>query len=245
MERKYVIIFSLLLFYCGFLLGEYEPSFDRQFAPEAKNKEVGKSEKTQARTALYDLQMAALVRPYYKHKVDFFRVNSLPKYDVVFVGDSISDSAEWEDFFPGYRIANRGINGDISFGVLNRIDSIIRTKAKTSFIMIGVNDIGRGIPYSTIYKNYVEIIEALEFGGMEVVVQSVLLTDNVIRSNHIIERLNSDLKEYCIKESIDFVDLNKDLSEEGFLRRDLSFDGLHLNGKGYRLWADAIRKYFP
>lgn len=73
---------------------------------------------------------------YFYHKISFFEQHGNHQYDVVFIGDSITDSAEWEDLFPSLKIANRGIAGDTTKGVLNRMDTIYSTNAKKAFIMI-------------------------------------------------------------------------------------------------------------
>ena len=39
---------------------------------------------------------------------------------------------------------------------------------------------------------------------------------------------------------IAFVDLNQTLSANGVLRPEVTNDGVHLNGRGYRLWKQAI-----
>jgi len=74
---------------------------------------------------------------YFYHKKSFFEQHGEHNYDVVFIGDSITDGAEWEDLFPSLKIANRGIGGDRTDGVLKRLDSIYSTSASRAFIMIG------------------------------------------------------------------------------------------------------------
>lgn len=60
------------------------------------------------------VQKLVLQKIDYKLKLDYFAENHQNTYDIVFVGDSITDGAEWEDLFPNYYIANRGISGDTS-----------------------------------------------------------------------------------------------------------------------------------
>lgn len=77
-------------------------------------------------------------RPYYQHKKQRFE-SYKTKADIVMVGDSITDGAEWHEMFPQLNIVNRGISGDTTVGVLNRLEGITQTQAKKAFIMIGVN----------------------------------------------------------------------------------------------------------
>ena len=81
---------------------------------------------------------------YHLHKKSFFEQFGGNHYDVVFIGDSIIDNAEWEELFPAVKIANRGIRGDKTDGVLNRMESIYTTSAQRAFIMIGINDLSSG-----------------------------------------------------------------------------------------------------
>ena len=56
------------------------------------------------------------VASYYQNKISFFKVNG-SRADIVMIGDSITDYAEWSELFPNKKIANRGIGGDTTKGV--------------------------------------------------------------------------------------------------------------------------------
>jgi len=55
-------------------------------------------------------------------------------------------------------VINRGIGGDITFDVLQRLDDVIKRKPSKLFILIGINDIGKDIPDAVIADNYRKII---------------------------------------------------------------------------------------
>lgn len=63
---------------------------------------------------------------------------------VVFLGDSITEG--WgEDCggsFPGLKIANRGISGDTTRGVLLRLPDVLALHPAAVVLLIGINDIG-------------------------------------------------------------------------------------------------------
>ena len=109
---------------------------------------------------------------YFYERKSFFEQHGGHQYDVVFIGDSITDAAEWEDLFPSLKIANRGIKGDRTDGVLERMDSIYSTNAGKAFIMIGVNDFGNGAKVNDVVENYKRIINNLVAHGMQTYVQS-------------------------------------------------------------------------
>ena len=111
---------------------------------------------------------------YFYLKESFFKQHGQDNYDVVFIGDSFTDNAEWEDLFPSLTIANRGISGDRTDGVLKRLDSIYTTNAKKAFIMIGVNDFYSGYELKRVINNYKIIIDNLVNKKMHVFVQSTI-----------------------------------------------------------------------
>lgn len=92
---------------------------------------------------------------YYLDRKDLFENLSSSKdkkEKIVFLGDSLIDKGEWNELLSNEDIANRGINGDTTEGVLNRIDSVIALVPKKAFIMIGTNDVGRGESKDIILK---------------------------------------------------------------------------------------------
>ena len=94
---------------------------------------------------------------YYHQRVSHFKTLPKTTNDIVFVGNSISDGGEWSELFADIRIKNRGISGDISAGVLNRIDEIADRKPKKVFVMIGTNDLSRNTSTDSIFKNITKI----------------------------------------------------------------------------------------
>ncbi|MDB4090684.1 GDSL-type esterase/lipase family protein, partial [Pseudomonadales bacterium] len=158
--------------------------------------------------------------PHYLHRKSFFEELGQNKYDAVFIGDSLTESAEWEDIFPEFKIANRGIAGDTSGGVLERIDSILSTKARKSFVMIGINDFNRGSSVDAVFENYREIIKNLLEHEFEVYIQSTILGGRrESTSNRSIISLNKKLDAFSSENNnITYIDLNRDLSRYGFLK---------------------------
>jgi len=177
---------------------------------------------------------------YYLEKASLYETDSRQDYDVVFIGDSLTDGADWQSFFKNYSVANRGINGDTSRGILKRIDNLTQTGAAHVFIMVGVNDINQGIELSEVIENYQAIVGQLLGTNTEVYVQSTLLTQNEA-TNALILSLNSSLKDFAASTThVTFIDLNTKLAKNGKLNKQYTFDGIHLNGEGYRVWRSSI-----
>jgi len=55
--------------------------------------------------------------------------------------------------------------------------------------------------------------------------------------------LNDYLIEQCKMKSIQYIDVNKGLTENNILLNKYSNDGVHLNGDGYMIWKDTISPY--
>lgn len=182
--------------------------------------------------------------PGYLHKKTFFEQHGI-RADIVMIGDSITDGAEWQELFSNIRVVNRGIGGDTSAGILNRMDSIISTNAKKAFIMVGINDLNRGISPEDIFNNYKEIINILQSNDITPIIQSTLFTgERLDYLNKSVGLLNNKLQEFAKINNIEFINLNAVLSSNGTLNIEYSEDGLHLNGFGYSVWKKEIESLF-
>ena len=98
----------------------------------------------------------------YHWKVGLFRSYPHSKNDVVFLGNSITDFNEWQELLAVPQVRNRGISGDITFGVLERLDEVTSGQPSKVFILIGINDISRDIPAKVIVQNYRRIIHRIK-----------------------------------------------------------------------------------
>ncbi len=169
---------------------------------------------------------------------------------VVMIGDSITDGAEWREMFPGAAIANRGIDGDTTGGVLRRMEGIKSVHAKKAFIMIGINDLGKqGRTVDAVFGDYGRIVSQLVQGGVKVFVQSTLVC-NEAKASWIacaaiqgkIRQLNARLATLA-SGNVAYIDINAGLAGKGGLKAELTYDGVHLNGDGYRIWKNEISKF--
>ena len=184
-------------------------------------------------------------RDYYYHKKSFFDQHKGQHYDIVFVGDSITDGAEWQDMFPSWKIANRGIDGDRTDGLLRRLEHIYSTSATKAFIMIGVNDFASGISVTDAFNNYRNIVIALTARGVKVYIQSTILVgERKKRLNKKIVALNKHLQKLADQiDTVTYIDLNKGLAPDSLLQAKYTRDDLHINGAGYAVWKDIIKTY--
>jgi lysophospholipase L1-like esterase len=164
------------------------------------------------------------------------------KNKIVFIGDSLIGGMDWNKLLGRNDILNKGINGDTTNGVLDRLDFYINQKPKSIFLMIGINDINRNVRMNTIKTNYSKIIDKILSNNIKLFIQSTLNTNTMERNNKV-EELNNFLVEQCNLKSIQYVDVNKKLSENNILSPKYSNDGLHVNRDGYIVWKKIILPY--
>jgi hypothetical protein len=67
---------------------------------------------------------AWVLRPARERLVSFFAANPIAPGQVVFLGDSLTDGARWDELFPGIPVRNRGVPADTTADVLARLDQV-------------------------------------------------------------------------------------------------------------------------
>ncbi|MGB3508506.1 MAG: GDSL-type esterase/lipase family protein [Microcoleaceae cyanobacterium] len=180
-----------------------------------------------------------------------------PERLTLLVGDSLS---LW---FPSKLLPqdrtwlNQGISGESSAGLLKRLYLFDSTRPETIFLMIGVNDLIHGADDRTILANQTRIIRQLRYvhPRSQIVIQSILPHSGEAAtwegrerlleiSNSRIRKINRSIKALADSEGAFFLNLHPLFADsQGFLRPDLSTDGLHLNNEGYQVWSTAIQMY--
>jgi lysophospholipase L1-like esterase len=165
--------------------------------------------------------------------------------DIVFVGNSLTEGFPVTELF-GRHIKNRGIGGNRTIHVLNRIGNIVKAHPKKIFIEIGVNDFQSGISVDSVFKSYKAILSYIQIHSpfTRIYIQSLTPTCmEYVALLPSINSLNGQLKKYCVEHTMDFIDIYTPMLREDKMDSSLTSDGLHLNGKGYNIWHKSIVKY--
>ncbi|MCU1412989.1 MAG: hypothetical protein JWN80_329 [Microbacteriaceae bacterium] len=160
--------------------------------------------------------------------------------DVLFVGDSITDLGLWNEWFPKLVTINRGISGETSGQVLERLDTF-SASAKAVFLLIGTNDLTLGVAEDQIVANVSTIVSHLvtSFADATIVVQSVM--PRSAKWKRRLDSLNVRYQKIASDLGVEYLDLWPALADSaGTLPKTISLDALHLNGPGYQKWVDAI-----
>jgi lysophospholipase L1-like esterase len=170
-----------------------------------------------------------------------FSLTRIERASIVMLGDSITERAQWAEITGCLSIANRGIGGDDSAGIVRRLDDVLRLKPNAVFLMVGVNDLHSNYAVEKIAANVEKIIARLTEAGIKVYLQSVFpvtqaytrkLNPSIRQLNALYARMRSD--------KVTWLDLTPEFAQDGGLREGLNIDGLHLSTEGYRIWRDAI-----
>jgi len=171
-----------------------------------------------------------------------FALSQMETASVVMLGDSLTEGAQWSEITGCAFLANRGIGGDDSAGVLKRLDAVTSLKPAAVLLMIGVNDVNSGVATDTIAENVEEIIQKLTKSGARVYLTPVLpVAESFKKINPKIDELNKAYVKLAKENKVTVVDFRADTrNADGFLKNEFSRDGIHLTAEGYRVWRDAV-----
>ena len=189
---------------------------------------------------------------HYSSRLEFFKRMPDQKGEIVFLGNSITEGGKWQELINKKHVVNRGISGDVTYGVIARLDEVLSAKPYKIFLLIGINDMKRGIPNSIIVENIKRIVHITKekSAATKLYIQSVLPVDEAMLgasyskiSNAKVRALNDELKALCEQYKLSFVDLHGVFADsKGQLKKDLSLDGLHLRSASYILWVEQLKK---
>lgn len=193
---------------------------------------------------------------YYAKRIQEFKKEPLEFGEIVFIGNSITEGGlDWSEKFGIGHIRNRGIAGDVTDGVMKRLNEITYFKPKAVFILIGINDL-----FSLHHEednpalNYDKVVQSPEYIGKNILkiakiihrkspvtkiyVRTLLptrreyLKEDILLVNKMIRK--NEVKDYY--EVIDFY--AQFVDTKGELIKQLTKDGVHLNPKGYEKWVN-------
>jgi lysophospholipase L1-like esterase len=180
----------------------------------------------------------------YTVQMGLHRLYSLQRAAVVMLGNSITYGVNWDELMGRHTIANRGIGGDNTYGILNRMENVYSLQPKLCCVMAGINDLYAGIPVDTIFSNYKKIIAGLRDHNIVPVIQATLHVSAKFKKaaemNPVVTRLNGMLKSFADQQHLDFLDLNRHIAPNDELREECTFDGLHLTAAGYEPWRNEL-----
>lgn len=199
-------------------------------------------------------------------RLDSFLTENDTNNTVIFLGNSLVEQYNLNDYYKS-NYKNRGIGGDMTGGILYRIDEVINRKPNIIVLLIGINDISRGISTNTIVQNYSKILGTIKKSNPNCLVYTISILPvrkaysirrffvdlsyyiTFVRSyniNYKVNEVNLSIQHLSKKYGYQFLNLNSQfvtLGDSGFyLNPDLASDNVHLNKKGYQLLTELIIK---
>ena len=188
-----------------------------------------------------------MIREYYDAKLALYRAEN-DRYadyevDVAFLGDSLTDGYELEVYYPQYVTANRGIGGETTFGLEERLAvSVYDLKPKVAVMLIGGNNL------DTMFENYESILSGLRdhLPKTKIILCSLTaMGGDWARKNQIAAYNNVIIEKLAEQYGFTFVDLYTPMMDAatGEVYADYVLDGAHFTPEGYRVVTSLLTPY--
>ena len=198
--------------------------------------------------------MAPYHAHYYERFLQFMDEPPVTADDIVMLGNSLTENGgDWGKRLGRKHVVNRGIIGDEVMGVYRRLHQILPGQPRELFLMIGINDVSHDLTADSI-THLIRLTEERirrESPQTRLHLQSLLPINEsfgryrlLTGKTELVPEINARLKELAHEQQIDFIDLFPLFTEKGThpFRKELTTDGLHLNEKGYKIWAKELKK---
>lgn len=161
--------------------------------------------------------------------------------DVAFLGDSLTDGYDLKKYYPQYVTANRGIGGDTTFDLQERLEvSVYELKPKVTVMLIGANNM------DTMFENYEQILQGFQENLPDTQIVLLSLTamggENWGSKNQLAAYNNVTIKLLAEKYGYTFVDLYMPLYDVSIreVYEGYTSDGGHLTHEGYMVVTAQI-----
>lgn len=190
-----------------------------------------------------------------KHEANV-KVAKEGKAELLLMGDSITDfwrnergpfagKAVLDKHFGQWKIANFGIAGDTTQGVLYRLDHGEGEgfSPKAVMLMIGTNNIGRNTA-EEIAEGIGAIVLKLRkrFPESRILLLGIFPRGSANDPNRqTIREINNTISKLNDGDKVQYLDIGaKFLNADGNIPSDVMSDALHPSSKGYEIWAEAV-----
>jgi len=163
---------------------------------------------------------------------------------VLLAGDSITEGWLGTDIDFGVPMSNHGIGWDTVTGLKSRLPQMLQHSPDKVFILIGTNDIGYNRQAEVMAGELSEIVEVFkrEKPSVKIFIQSVMPRE--VEALAAVDNINLAYKEVTKEQGVTFIDLGPVFTAPNrTLKPELTYDGLHLNEKGYQVWAEVLKPY--
>ena len=160
--------------------------------------------------------------------------------DVAFLGDSLTDGYDVKKYYPQYLVSNRGIGGETTIGLEERMQvSLYDLKPKVAVMLIGANNM------DTMFDNYESILLGFQenIPNTKIVLLSLTsMSGEWGKKNQLAAYNNVKIKMLAEKYGYEYVDLYSALLnlDSGEIYPEYTTDGGHLTREGYEVLTAKI-----
>ena len=178
-----------------------------------------------------------------------------PNNPIVFLGDSLTDFFPLNEYFHNGIICNRGIAGDTSIDILNRLDDVTCLNPSILFLQIGINDViyNKNLNFKDLIDKIDKIINSFDSHTKKYIISLYPINKKDFTSSKVVCRnannnkvieINKLLKNYCNDKGIEFIDIYPFLvNDKGNLKPEYSVEGLHINSLVYTIIYNQLISY--
>lgn len=165
--------------------------------------------------------------------------------DIVMFGDSHTGNASWNSLIIGQKVVTFGYNGFTSDQLKSMMmTDLLPLKTGYCFIQAGGADIRTHcFDKNVLIMNIGEMIDSLQMHGIIPVLQTLFYRQSSPDYNLQVDSINTMLMVLSDKKNVDFLNINYHLINETGLNTEYTIEGIHLNDKGYKVWAKVINEF--
>ena len=191
-----------------------------------------------------------------RHEQKVERIRQGGHVDILMIGDSITHQWEqegllvWKKYYEHRKAINLGFNGDCTEHVLWRLQNgeIDGITPKLTILMIGTNNTRK---YKDPAKNTAAGIKAIikelriRLPETKILLLAIFPTGSAVHNKFrkVNDEINTIISGYADNEHIFYLDINRRfLDHRGNLSQQNMPDLLHLNERGYQIWAEAMER---
>lgn len=184
---------------------------------------------------------------------DFSSYNKyIEKGNIVFVGDSITQEYNTYEYFDKLKTYNRGIGGDDTVGIIERINSsVFDLEPSQVVLLIGTNDLAySNLTPLEIAGNITKIVKMINkrLPKTKVHVLSLLPVNRNVDSYSVLPRTNKSItiinKQLKKSHPNDYIDIHRMfINNNNELDAKYTRDGLHINEIGFEMLTEVLLKH--
>ncbi|MEL7587325.1 MAG: GDSL-type esterase/lipase family protein [Prolixibacteraceae bacterium] len=188
----------------------------------------------------------------YNRKASLFQLLPNTKNEIIFLGNSMTAGGEWGELLQNSHVKNRGISGDTTKGIMNRLGEVTASSPRKVFLLIGINDLATGKSKETVFENICKIAQQIRKDSprTKVYIQSMFpvndqLRESPVKKDEEIVWVNKQLENWCLSNNFEFIELYSHFVVPGtyLLNPVHTNDGGHFTGEAYLKWAAILKPY--